>query len=322
MATARKSRLAPVLQAETKHSLERMEMASIPIATGNETGGSLAARLERGELVVFTPCPVPLVQAEDRDFLLTLRQRSSKKNISFNPATGALSGQVRTSNSDESRARSALAEFSRQTVRWLADLLPAYAAAMQFDRVSYRPDEEAIRRLRPSARGDLLHIDAFPSRPTQGRRILRLFVNINPQEPRVWATSEMFAALLRDHGAQVGLPRPTAPAWAARVGQGLLDLFQPGSEKRTAYDRFMLRLHHYLKSNDRFQERAPRRFWHFPPNSAWLLFSDGLSHAELRGRYALEHSFFISPKALVLPDESPAALLEKACGMPIIPRAA
>ncbi|MBI3408276.1 MAG: Kdo hydroxylase family protein [Planctomycetes bacterium] len=297
-------------------------MASIPNTTGNETGGSLAARLERGELVVFSPCPIPFPKAEERDFLLTLRQRSSKKNISFNPATGALSGHVRVSKSDEKRLRSVLAEFSRQTVCWLAGLLPAYAAAMRIDRVSYRPDEEAIRRLRPSARSDLLHIDAFPSRPTQGWRILRLFVNINPHEPRVWATSETFATLLRGHGAQVGLPRPTAPGWTARLGQGLLDLFQPGSEKRTAYDRFMLRLHHYLKTNDRFQERAPRRFWHFPPHSAWLLFSDGLSHAELRGRYALEHSFLISPKALELPEESPAALLEKSCGMPITPRAA
>ena len=32
-----------------------------------------------------------------------------------------------------------------------------------------------------------------------------------------------------------------------------------------------------------------------------------LSHAELRGQYALEHSFFVAPESLVLPAESPLA---------------
>jgi hypothetical protein len=33
----------------------------------------------------------------------------------------------------------------------------------------------------------------------------------------------------------------------------------------------------------------------------------------LRGRYALEHSYFISPAALAVPDESPEALLRQTC---------
>jgi hypothetical protein len=98
-----------------------------------------------------------------------------------------------------------------------------------------------------------------------------------------------------------------------RVGQGILGLFQPRISERTAYDDFMLRLHHFMKSNEGFQERASRKLIHFKPGTAWLLFSDTVSHAELRGQHALEHSFFVAPDTLALPDESPPALLEKLC---------
>ena len=56
--------------------------------------------------------------------------------------------------------------------------------------------------------------------------------------------------------------------------------------------------------------------------SAWLVFTDTASHAALRGRFAMEHSYFIAPEVLALPAESPAALLQKACGMMVLNRAA
>jgi hypothetical protein len=40
--------------------------------------------------------------------------------------------------------------------------------------------------------------------------------------------------------------------------------------------------------------------------------TDACSHAVLRGRFALEHSFFVSPSVLAVPEESPAALLARA----------
>jgi len=74
----------------------------------------------------------------------------------------------------------------------------------------------------------------------------------------------------------------------------------------------MLRFHDYLKGNDEFQERAPKKLWTFPPGSAWVAMTDACSHAVLRGRYALEHSYFVEPSVLAVPDESPAALLARA----------
>ena len=43
-----------------------------------------------------------------------------------------------------------------------------------------------------------LHVDAFPSRPNYGERILRVFTNVNPDgEPRVWRVGEPFEAVAR-----------------------------------------------------------------------------------------------------------------------------
>ncbi len=283
----------------------------------------LEERLERGEIVTFTPCPFALPSGDDLTFLMQQHLNSTvHKNISYNPANQTVTGFDSQSPQQAMRLQKLLRDFSEQTCGFLAGLLPRYSLTCQPDRASLRPEEEATRRLRLTARNDLLHFDAFPSRPTRGQRILRLYVNINPTDERVWITSDSFATVLEKYGRQVGLPSSDANTWVRRLGHGLLGLFQPTVLERTEYDEFMLRLHHFLKSNDDFQEHAPRKLWHFKSGTAWLLFSDAISHAELRGQYALEHSFFVTPESLALPDESPPALLQRACGVSILPSAA
>jgi len=273
---------------------------------------NLEETLERGEIATFEPCPFALPTGADLAFLLGQQLNSSiHKNISFNPETGSASGFIRQSPIQTEQLQRLLAEFSRTATSWLTELLPRYAGGLQPDRASLRPEEEATRKLRLTARNDLLHFDAFPSRPTRGQRILRLYVNINPTDDRVWITSETFAKVLEKYAHFVGLPNDHRTNWAHRLGQGILGFFQPNVRERTSYDDFMLRLHNYLKGNDDFQERAPRRLWHFKPGSAWLLFSDAISHAELRGQFALEHSYFVPQHTLALPDQAPAALLER-----------
>jgi 3-deoxy-D-manno-octulosonic acid hydroxylase-like protein len=284
---------------------------------------TLEERLERGEIVTFEPCPFPLPTGEDLTFLMQQQLKGvAHKNISYNPDTRLVTGFALQSLTQVDQLHRLLGEFSRNAIAWLRSLLPRYAQAWLADRASFRPEEEATRKLRLTARNDLLHFDAFPSRPTRGQRILRLYVNINPTDDRVWMTSDTFAKVLERYGEAAGLPTQHTGTWLHSVKQGLVSLFQPNVLERTAYDEFMLRLHHYLKTNDDFQERAPRRIWHFKPQTAWLLFSDTLSHAELRGQYALEHSFFVAPHSLMLPDESPPILLERTCRRSGIPQAA
>jgi hypothetical protein len=289
-----------------------------PAGAGTPAAGavraSLEERLERGEVVVYPACPFPLPEGDDRHFLLTQGLGSrAHKNISYDPATGKAAGFRRDSAEQAERLRRLLAEFAERATAWLARTLPGYARCWRRDRVSFRPEEEATRKLRLTARNDLLHVDAFPNRPTQGWRLLRLFVNVNPTEPRVWVTSDPFPVLLERYGTRAGLPQAGAGNWAGRLGRRLLGLFHSGRARRTEYDAFMLRLHDFLKRNEEFQERSRKRVWQFPPGSMWLVFTDTASHAALRGRYALEHSYFVAPEALALPEESPPALLERAC---------
>ncbi len=273
--------------------------------------GTAEQIVERGGVVDYPVCPFAIPTGDDLQFLLAQELSSAgHKNISYTPRTGTARGYRLRTDADAERLRDLLAAFAGSVSRWLASTFPRYAATARPDQVTYRPQEEAVRRLRQTARNDLLHVDAFPSRPTQGWRILRVFANVNPTEPRVWVTSDPFARLLERYGRQAGLPGP-GPGLGHRISR----IFRP---KRTEYDAFMLRLHDFLKANDDFQARTPKRLWSFAPGSAWVAMTDACSHAVLRGRFALEHSFFIPPHGLALPEESPAALLARAVGRPVL----
>jgi 3-deoxy-D-manno-oct-2-ulosonic acid (Kdo) hydroxylase len=283
---------------------------------------ALAERLERGEVIHYPTAPFPLPEGAERALLLEMRLAPFSKNISYDPTRDKAQGFHQTSVLQAEAARAVFARFSREATAWLACVLPRYAAQWKLDRGSYRPEEEATRRLRLIARNDLLHVDAFPNRPTQGHRILRVFANINPTEPRVWVTSEPFAKLLERYGPASGLPGTRHSGWLKQLGKSLLRALRPGKPRHSAYDRFMLRFHDYLKMNEEFQERTPKKLWDFAPGAVWLAMTDACSHAVLRGRFALEHSYFIPPEALAVPDESPAALLQRTCAGRPLSRAA
>jgi hypothetical protein len=292
----------------------------------DETSEQLSAcpRLERGELVHFPTAPFLLPSDDDLRFLLEQRVTGfGHKELSFDPATGRVSGVARANAEHRGRLASLLAQFSDGVTAWMQQAFPLYHAHGVRDRVAFRPEEEATRRLRQTARNDLLHLDAFPNRPSWGRRILRVFANVNPTDPRVWVTSASFAELLPRFGPAAGLPgQQLADGWLRHWGRDVLSRWRSRGRPRSPYDAFMLRFHDYLKRCDEFQERGSKRLWRFGPGSAWLAFTDACSHAELRGRFALEHSFFISPEGLTLPDEAPAVLLDRFCRQPPVARAA
>src|SRR5262249_37567066 len=159
--------------------------------------------------------------------------------------TGATTGYVRTSDDQAEQLDRILGAFSREVTAWVAKVLPRYRGGIEPDRVSYRPEEEATRSVRLNARNDLLHIDAFPNRPARGRRILRIFANINPTEPRVWATSEPLPRLLDRYGQEAAKYRA---GWLADLGENVFDLFRPRNIRPATSDRLMRRLHDYLKA--------------------------------------------------------------------------
>ena len=151
---------------------------------------------------------------------------------------------------------------------------------------------------------------------------MRLFVNINRTDPRIWITGPNLRQLLDRYGHEVGLPTPGSTSLPSRLKIALRGAINRKHRERTVYDRFMLKFHHFLKANSHFQMHCEKRHWAFPPGSAWMCFTDTCTHAALKGRYALEHSYFVAPEGLHLPEESPAALLERACGRMVLRRGA
>ena len=295
------------------HAMPRGEVA------GQER--NLPARLERGELIYYPVCAFPVAAGDDGLFLCQQRLANrAHKNVSYDPQTGRAAGFLRQSAEQAERLRRLLASFSEHVTSWLSVTLPRYAKGWQLDRVSFRPEEEATRRLRLSARNDLLHVDAFPSRPTNGKRLLRVFVNINLSDPRVWMTSDPFPVLFERYAKEAGLPGHYRERWGKRLLQGLGRLLRPGRPRRSTYDSFMLRFHDFLKRNDAFQEQCVKRIWSFPPGSAWMCFTDTTSHACPSGQFALEQTFLVRRSSLLLPDKAPIALLERLAGFPLEPQ--
>ncbi len=280
-------------------------------------------QLERGHILFFPRIPFELSE-EDRAFLLTQQQAGAgyHKNIAYRPHQDRITGLVKRSRQEEERLRSLMRAYSRRVIRFMAALLPPYASRWRLDYASFRPQEERGRPLRLRSRNDLLHVDAFPTRPTGGGRILRVFTNIHPTRPRHWVTSETCDVLIERLAGTPGLPLPSPrhhSIWG-RLGRALatagrrvgLPLIH-----RSPYDAFMLRLHHYLKEHREFQASSPKHVWAFPAHSTWIVFTDMVTHAVLSGQFALEQTFIVPHEALVLPERSPLRVLERLVGAPL-----
>lgn len=275
--------------------------------------------LEQGQILFFREPPFRL-PAEDREFLLTQEWTDLRlhKNVSYRPEEDVLRGISGDASTIE-RVHSIFRTYSGEVVQFLGMFLSPYARRWKLDFASFRPIEEERRGLPLHKRNDLLHVDAFPTRPTRGGRILRVFTNLNREKPRVWNTTENFEALARVHANRAGLQQivedgnfvsRTVQNWGAKLGFGGFG--------RTPYDMFMLRFHDYLKENREFQENCAKNRMEFPPLATWIVFTDSVAHAVLSGRFAIEQTFLIPPSALVAPQFAPYRILENIAGRPLV----
>jgi hypothetical protein len=258
-------------------------------------------------------------------FLFNVRQTDSRyhKNIAYRPGQDRLTGFSGT-EADAGRLRGVLRAYSQRARQVVTELFAPYAQLWQFDLTSFRPLEEGGRRLPLKARNDLLHVDSFPTRPTNGNRILRVFTNINPTQSRVWLTGEGFEVQAKRMAGAAGLSGFASQAcspWLPlrhRLTRLANSVGIPLRE-RSAYDRFMYKFHHYLKANRDFQENGPKWQYEFPPRSSWIVFTDAVPHAVLSGQFALEQTFIVPRAALLVPDKAPVHILEELCGTSLTP---
>src|SRR5271170_6138989 len=275
--------------------------------------------LEKGQILFFRELPFHF-PIEDQDFLLAQPWTELRlhKNVSYRPSEDLLRGVSGNARTIE-RLHTIMRNYSAQVIEFLTRFLPAYAGKWILDFSSFRPIEEEGRDLPIHKRNDLLHVDAFPSRPTHGGRILRVFTNLNTTRPRVWTTTESFEALARQYAKAAGLQQIAEDdSFLGRTVQSLGAKLGIGTMSRTPYDMFMLRFHDYLKENSAFQANCPKIRMEFPPMATWVVFTDSVAHAALSGQYAVEQTFLIPPKALVAPEAAPFRILEGIAGRPLV----
>jgi hypothetical protein len=287
---------------------------------GAERARWYCQQLEQGQIIFFDHVPFDLAE-EDQSFLLSQRRGDSRihKNVSYRPRQDVLRGFSSSQTERVARLRRIMRHYSTEVTRFLSVFLAPYAERWSLDFASYRPLEEEGRDLSLHKRNDLLHVDAFPSRPTKGGRILRVFTNINPERARIWHSTARFDQLARRYASDAGLEQIAARS-VSRFGslrRGATRLMRsvglPVAE-RSAYDRFMLRFHDYLKENADFQNNCPKIRLEFPPRATWIVFTDAVPHAVLSGQFALEQTYIVPPDALLSPGNAPISVLESLCG--------
>src|SRR5665213_3353386 len=144
--------------------------------------------------------------------------RAFHKNIAYKTNVDRVSGLV--DHEETERVRAAMRDYSRRALQFMAGILPEYSRAWKVDYASFRSIEERGRELPLTKRNDLLHVDAFPTRPVFGNLILRCFTNVNPEQSREWMTSDPFAALAAQQAEKAGLARfaerTGSPLWSLR----------------------------------------------------------------------------------------------------------
>jgi hypothetical protein len=276
---------------------------------GPDDWNTAARALEAGKVLYFPRLAFPLAPADRRFLSPAILGRA--KNVSYDPATGRLGGTI-CSGRDAVDLADMLRRYADAALGLMRRLLPSYVPALVRGRTSLRPALVEGRKTSWRKDDTRLHVDSFPSQPTGGRRLLRIFCNVNPAgRPRSWRVGEPFADLVERYWAILPAPR-----WGERR---LLSWLRVTKGLRTDYDHYMLRLHDTMKADEGYQRSAPQTAVDFPSGSAWACFTDQVSHAAMAGQHQFEQTFTLPVEALEGPETAPLRVLERQAGRPLVP---
>ncbi|WP_413740392.1 Kdo hydroxylase family protein [Sodalis sp. RH14] len=263
---------------------------------------AVVAALEEGK-ILYLPRLSFILTPQEEALLDPVLLEPERKNISYRPDRDRLDGVA--APEQRPAARQLLQRYYQDCRALMASLLPAYLDACHSPAGTLRLHQVTDWRARASWRKDdsRLHVDAFPSRPNRGERILRVFTNINPYGiSRTWRIGEPFPPL-----AQRFLPRlrrysPLASWWLNAVGIT--------QTRRSRYDHLMLQLHDAMKADTDYQRDGPQLVMAFPPGSTWICFSDQTPHAAMDGQFLLEQTFMLPLSAMRDPRRAPLSVLQ------------
>jgi hypothetical protein len=266
------------------------------------------AAAEAGKVLYFSSIAFRPLSEEQHLFTPSVRDPRSR-NISFDAQDrlkGAAGGPAM-----EAELAVMIGRFRAEAEALLAALFPLYTKALRRGPASFRPALVETREQSWRADDRRLHVDAFPSRPNRGERLLRVFANVNPEgRERVWRVGQPFEDVARRFLPHVKRYSP----WQAKA----LHALGVTKSLRSEYDHLMLQLHDAMKSNLEYQQQAPQVTFAFPPGSTWVCFSDQTSHAAMSGQYLLEQTLQLPPARQYDPSTSPLAILTRLTGRTLV----
>jgi hypothetical protein len=265
---------------------------------------NVEAVVEGGGVLAFPHMPFVL-RDDERRYLDPRFADGKAKNISLR-ANDDFRGATGTAE-EQAALHAMVKRFRDQAEALVARLFPHYDGRLVRGNASFRP--VAVEGRETSWRKDdtRLHVDAFPSNPMRGTRLLRVFTNVNPHgKPRQWNVGEPFEDFARRYVP--GIPKPVpGSAW-------LLETLHVTKSRRSEYDHLMLQLHDRGKADLDYQRSSPQQRIDFAPGTTWVCFSDQVLHAVLGGQFMMEHTLYLQPQHQFRPETSPLKVLERLRG--------
>ncbi len=282
--------------------------SSNPRARSPAPPDDFAIRLETEGLVLLPGQPFALGRSEV-DLVSPQWSDGRAKNISLSP-DGGVRGAAKEAAA-ERRLANLMARYRDWAESVILEKAPRYGSSLERRRTSLRTRDVAEGAESKRKDDRRLHVDAFASQPTGGKRILRVFTNVNPLgEVRLWRVGEGFEAHARRWAHRLRRPWP-GEAW-------LLRRLGVTRAERTPYDALMLGLHDAAKLDDAYQREAPSRDVILPAGASWIAYTDSTVHAAMRGRFMLEQTFYLPLDGMAAPETSPARILERILGRRLV----
>lgn len=253
--------------------------------------------LEYGQ-VVFLPQGGFQLKENEMPLLNELFLAPKQKNISYHHRFQSLSHFNQNYPENQLIAHAMMQRFALYAKDLIDQMFPGFKEGLEMGRTSYRPAKVEGRVSSLLKDDTRLHVDAFSTTPVHGKRILRVFSNINPHDqPRIWHVGEPFADVLNRFEATL----PRYSSWKS----SMLTVLKLTKSKRSHYDHLMLCLHNQMKRDEHYQQTVKKTEFAFPSNSTWMVFTDQVSHAALSGQYLLEQTFYLPVNCQHYPELSP-----------------
>lgn len=265
--------------------------------------------LEEGKVLFIPNLSFTLNEIED-EFLSPDVADPNSKNISYDIDTK----KIRGASCEEGKLPLLEAMMHRYAVfsqELVYHLFPHYIKNIKQARTSYRPVEVKGRPSSYRKDDTRLHVDAFPSTPTGGQRIIRVFTNVNPEEQsRYWRLGAPFEEVASKFISDIRKPLPGEAKIlrSLKITRGL----------RTHYDHYMSHIHNKMKKDMVYQKNVDQEAFYFPPGSTWIVYTDQVSHAAMTGQYLFEQSFYLPVHGMLNPEQSPLKTLEKQLGYELV----